>query len=159
MPSLNLIPDLQQDPDLDPDWLHSFPNKIINSNFTKLKRVRSKLKEIYHSECLTTLITQSTDRKNRYKPVVHDSLNPGDIVLLKETFTKPLNFPMGIVKEITTNTLGETTAIKVFKGKTRELVERLVSTIIPLSSCTVYNDADVSSNTEINSNSSNMRSK
>ena len=159
LPSLNVIPDLQQDPDLDPDWLHSSPNKIIHSNYEKLKKVRSKLKEIYHSEFLTNLISQSTDRKNRFKPVVHKILNPGDIVLLKETFTKPLNFPMGIVKEITKNSLGETTAVKVFKGKTRELVERHASTIIPLLTCTGYDDTDLSNDPEINDSDPKLRSK
>ena len=65
---------------------------------------------------------------------------------------------MGIVRDRTTNSLGETTAIKSFKGKTIKLIERHASTSILLLFCTDYNDADVSSNTETSSNS-NMRPK
>ena len=133
--SLNIIPELQADPDLnDPDWSDVPITSHIKNNFTKLKKVRSRLNDLYHEEFLTNLVCQSTDRKDRYKQTRHDLLSKGDIVLLKEPHTKRLNFPMGIVKEVTINQLGECTDVLVFKGSTKELVKRHVSSIIPLMS-------------------------
>ena len=45
---------------------------------------------------------------------------------------KPNQFPMAIVKEIVLNDLGEVTGAKVLKGRTRETVQRHVSSLVPL---------------------------
>ena len=81
---------------------------------------------------MSTLVYQATDKKGRYKRKKHDILHKGDIVLLKEPLTKRHNFPMGIVKEVTINQLGECTDALVYKSSTKELVKRHSSTIIPL---------------------------
>ncbi|XP_066981209.1 uncharacterized protein [Macrobrachium rosenbergii] len=131
--SINIIPELQAFPDIDPEWLPRHdPVQLIQDSYHKLRKVRTRLIEVYNNEFLSNLVTQAVNVKNRYKPVSHKSLQIGDIVLIKETHTKPTNYPMAIVKEITTNVNGEVTGALVFKGKTKELVKRHSSTLIPL---------------------------
>ena len=127
--SLNVVPDLQPNVDGDSDW--NVPDNIRN-NFESLKRVRSSLIELYHKDFLVRLIEQAVSVKDRYKPVFHKSLNIGDIVILKEPNTKMNHYPMGLVKALQTNDLGEVTGATVLKGSSRELVKRHSSTIIPL---------------------------
>ena len=76
-------------------------------------------------------MSQAVDDKDRYRPVVQHDIKVGDIVLLKETHTKPNNYPMGLIKELEVNSNGEVTDAVVLKGKTRELVKRHISTLIP----------------------------
>ncbi|XP_068224857.1 uncharacterized protein [Palaemon carinicauda] len=129
--SLNLIPDLQEVPD-DPEWkMSSSPTEIIKDEYEKLRKVRYNLLEAYQNEFLSTLVAQAVDRKDRYRPVCHQKLGIGDIVLIKEPNTKTINFPLGIVKGIEENDLGETTGAIILKGKTRELIKRHVTTLIP----------------------------
>ena len=129
--SLNVIPDLHPiEPD--PDWsLHS-PQNIIRDNYEKLRKVRQILRGKYQDEFLANLIFQATDKQNRYVPKPHKHLDVGDIVLIKEPNCKPYNFPLGIIKSLETNSIGENTSAVVFKGKTRELTKRHVSSLIPL---------------------------
>ena len=72
------------------------------------------------------------DIKDRYKPVPHKQLNVGDIVLQNDKILKPITYPMGIVKKVEINSLGEVTAATVLKGKTRELVYKHASSLIQL---------------------------
>jgi len=129
LPSLNVIPGLQPIPD-DPDYV-PYSNSSIVDRFDKLRKVRSAMLQLYREEFLTNLLSQSVDRKDRYKPVLHRSVSPGDIVLLKENFTKAVDFPLAIVQSVFTNNLGEVTSAKVKKGCTNEIVTRHSSTIIP----------------------------
>ena len=70
--SLNIIPELQVD-DNDRDW--SYDNKSkVKSCFSKLQKIRNRLIEEYHSEFMRNLIQQSLDKRDRYKPVKHQSL-------------------------------------------------------------------------------------
>ena len=90
------------------------------------------LTEAYHSEFLANLINQAIDKKDRYRPVKHKFLNIGDIVLLKEESCKQSAYPLGIVKKIDINHLGEVKAAWVLKGKSREIVYRTVDSLILL---------------------------
>ena len=90
---------------------------------------------IYQNEFLSNPLNQAIDVKDCYKPVNHNRINVGDIVLVKDDHVKPLNFPMGIVKQAVTNVNGETTGAVVLKGKTLELTKRHVSSLIPLLTC------------------------
>ena len=45
---------------------------------------------------------------------------------------KRVNYPMGIIKSVTVNSLNEVTSVEVMKGDTREVVKRHITTIIPL---------------------------
>ena len=130
--SLNLIPDLHVIPSSDPDWQLNTDKSSIRDNYDKLRKVRKELLDRYQDEFLGTLIAQAVDRKDRYRPVKHNLLQAGDIVLLKEINTKPNDYPLGIVKRTVTNDNGEVTGAFVMKGRTRELVKRHSSTLIPV---------------------------
>ena len=102
---------------------------------------------MYHSEFIGELIGHSVSEKDRFKPVEHNLISKGTIVLLKEDFTKPYNFPMWIVKDIIKNEMGEVTAAVIRKGSNREIVKRHSSTLIPLL------DSNLDFNSEPDSNS------
>ena len=55
-----------------------------------------------------------------------------DVVLIKEDNRKRVNFPLGIVQNVISNTLGEVTSVEVRKGKSVEILKRHVSSLIPL---------------------------
>ena len=152
--SLNIIPDLHGDSISDPDWDASNPNSIVKNNFSKLKKVRQNLIELYNNEFVTTLISQATDRPSRFKPVTQDSIDVGNVVLIKEPNCKPINYPMGIIKHVELNSQGECTSVKILKGKTQEVVNRHVTNIIPLLS---VNQLDNNSRDLINTNLPNIR--
>ncbi|XP_068245280.1 uncharacterized protein [Palaemon carinicauda] len=131
--SVNIIPELQCDPELDGEYdLKDSPSRIIEDTYSKLRKVRETLIRIYHSEFLTTLINQAVDKTDRYKPVTHKIIEAGDIVLLKDPHTKALNYPLGIVKGVVKNDLGEVTNAQILKGKSGEVVKRHVTSLIPL---------------------------
>ena len=130
--SSNVIPELQEvDSQRDPDFKPGIVKKL-KAHHSKLPSIRTKLIELYHSEFLRTLVDQAIDKDDRYKPVLHKGVRRGDIVLLKEEFTKPLNYPMGVIKDVIINSNDEVTEVTVLKGKTKELVRRHATCIIPL---------------------------
>ena len=134
--SLNLIPDYHVEPDLSNLTDKDFdPVAKIKQSHEKIIKVRANLSENYHKEFLTTLISQSTDKKDRYKPVEHNVVNTGDIVLIKDPNTKIVNYPMGRIKKVYRNKLDEVTNVEVIKGLTGETLKRHISCIIPLLSC------------------------
>lgn len=131
--STNIVPSLQSvsaddfDPDVDYD-----PVDSVHDTYAKLRKIRANLVEIYNSEFIAQLIYQATNEKSRYKPVSHVGIDVGDVVLLRESNTKPSNYPMGIVSSIHRNDLGEVTGAIIRKGVSGELVKRHSSAIIPL---------------------------
>ena len=141
--SINIIPELQPVPTLDPSW-GQVPT--IRDNYHALRKVRDNLNKIYHSEFIGTLMKQSIDKKGRYKPVSRSGLQKGDLVLIKEEFTKAHNYPMAVVVEIISNDLGEVTGALVRKGKNREVVKRHSSVLIPILSRAKTSDDDSSDN-------------
>ena len=149
--SINVIPELQP-VDLDPEW-SSDSSLSINDNYCKLRNIRKILKEKYRDEFLVNLISQATDIKGRYKPKLHKPLKIGDIVLIKDENTKSYNLPLGIVKQIEVNSLGEVTNALLKKGKTGELTIRHVTNLIPMLSESDVNMSDFS--IELNSDQSN----
>ena len=134
--SLTVMPQLQYVDDNDDDNSNDYTSvphtDRIKTNFTNLNKVRKRLVDLYHTEFLSTLMVQAVDKKDRYKPVKHDVLRPGDIVLLVEKNTKQYHYPMGRVESVEKNSLGEVTAAKIIKGGTREKVYRHVSSLILL---------------------------
>ena len=129
--SLNIIPELHRDPE--PGWDPSLDLQTkIKTDFSQLQKIRSNLIDAYHSEFLSGLVHQAVNVKDRYKPVTHKSVSKGDIVLIKEQYTKPINYPMGRVINVTTNANNEVTGAEIMKGKTRERVFRHSSVLIPL---------------------------
>ena len=81
---------------------------------------------------LTNLVGQATKDAGKYKPVAHKRLEVGDVVLLKEKFTKAIDYPLGVVREIVVNDLDEVTGATVLKGKSKELVKRHVNSLVYL---------------------------
>ena len=81
---------------------------------------------------MTQLIDQAVNEKGRYIRVSHDPIEVGDVVLLQESYAKPVDYPMGLVNEVQVNDLGEVTGAVIRKGRTGELVKRHSSVIIPL---------------------------
>ena len=137
--SLNLIPSLQPESDSnDPDWNQTDLPKHVLDSYSKLKKCRGYLVDLYNSEYLSNLFAQATNKKDRYKRVSHQTLQVGDIVLLSEPLQKPVNYPMAIVTETNKNDIGEVTSIVAKKGATGELVERHVASVVPLLSRMEY---------------------
>ena len=140
--SLNIVPHSDQS---DPDWV---PNNLnsIKKYSSKLNKVLCKLTEFYNEQFLVKLMHQSVDIKDRYRPVKHDLLKQGDIVILQEDLTKIQNYPLGVVKDIVVNSQGEITGATIMKGSNREIVKRHSNTIIPL--LTVSTDNEISNNVD-----------
>ena len=151
--SINVIPDLQPDPEIDPEYLlnTTSPEKISNI-YEKLKKVRKRLIDNYHSEFLATLVKQAVDKKDRYLPCHHETLKLGDLVLIKDTHLKPLNYPMGRIKEIIKNSNGEVTNAVVLKGKSGELVKRHVTSLIPLLTTGDVDESNLETNEQLDVN-------
>ena len=131
--SVNVIPELQPDPTPDQEWSPTTGSvDHIRDAYYKLKEAKEFLIESYNSEFLVTLMKQAINNKDRYQPVTHQKLSVGDIVLIKEENCKPMNFPMAIVKEVKSNINNEVTDAILMKGKTREIVKRHVTSLIPI---------------------------
>ena len=130
LPSMNILPYINNCDD--PDWKPGVSPENIKVNYRKFQSVRESLVKTYNEEFLSNLIVQAVDRKDRYKPVSHETIEVGDVVLLKEDFTKPYNYPMAVVKSIVTNDSGEVTGALLLKGKSREIVKRHSSSLIKL---------------------------
>ena len=130
--SINIVPQLQTVDD-DLDFIpHNPSSSPIHEGYERLVRVKSNLIDVYHSEFVTTLINQAIDKKDRYAPVNHKILKPGDIVLLIDKHLKRYRYPMARVQRVEGNALGEVTAAYVYKGSTRELVYRHATSMILL---------------------------
>ena len=117
-------------PDLEPKEVEWTPQSAVNM-YEKLTKVRKRMLDLYSQELVSTLVKQSTNIPNRYTPKKHTKLGVGDLVLIKEQFTKRAHLPMAIVKEIQTNSLDEVTTVTVKKGN-NEIVTRHVSCLIPI---------------------------
>jgi hypothetical protein len=131
--ALNVVPNLQ--PVQNDDYVPGSHQSNIKPNYERLRKVRERFIDLYHSEFLTTLVSQAVDKPDRYRPVLHKDLKPGDVVLLTDKNTKRYHFPMGRVHTVERNSLGEITAARVFKGGTREMVYRHATSLIRLISC------------------------
>ena len=104
----------------------------IKESDIKLNKCHRSLIDLYNGEFLQTLAIQATDKGGRYNPIATENLAVGDLVLLKEVHCKPGNYPLGIVKTLVQNVLDEVTEVTVMKGRTREVVRRHVTSLIPL---------------------------
>ena len=99
--------------------------------YEKLKKVRENLKNNYHNEFLVQLVKQAVDRKDRYRPINHSKLEAGDIVSIKQPFSKPLQYPMGVIQSVTYNDLGETVSATVKKSN-KQIINKHVNDLIIL---------------------------
>ena len=123
--SVNIVPNMHND-------VEDYGAVDLSDQMKKLVKANNKLVKTYTTEFLQKLMLQSIDKKDRYKKVIHKEVQVGDVVLLVESNTKRCNYPMGIIKSIERNDLGESTAARVMKGTTRETVYRHITSLIPL---------------------------
>ena len=131
--TVNIVPPLHPGEDNDVDWSARLSSKdVLRQEFSKLRKARENIFEIYNVEFTQMLIDQATNDGQRYKPVPHHKLRIDDIILLKENNTKTNNFPMAIVTKVFTNSRDEVTDVIAKKGRTREIVKRHVTSVIPL---------------------------
>lgn len=152
----NLIPALNECNE-DPDWNPTEPDKL-KTEFKRLQNVRSRLIDVYNEEFVSQLAQQATNLRDRYKPVNHIQLKIGDLILLKENYTKASDYPLAVVQKITTNDIGEVTDVTAKKGGTGETVKRHVSSVVPFME--VQETVPENCNTELSgSSSSNARPK
>lgn len=147
IPSINILPQIQSTNDNGDATWQLCNDFATNSNaqfqhFKKLKRVKSNLENLYTNEFRVNLMQQSTNVKERYKKRNHISLKIGNIVAIKKPFTKPFDFPLGIVVEIETNDIDEVTAAKIKKSN-KEIVRRHVTDLILIDEGSVEQSADV----------------
>ena len=118
---INVIPSLQ--PEL---WAED-PIASVQAFFEKLQQCRQKLIDTYNEEHLSYLISQATNDKSRYARIAHRPLRVGDIVLVREPNIKLSNYPMGVILQTFTNSIGEVTHAILKKGSTNEKVKKHVS--------------------------------
>ena len=119
----------------------------------KLSKVREKLIETYNCEFTNTLIAQSVDKQNRYKPVLHHKLKVGDVVLLKEQHLKAHQYPLAKVTKTYSNINDEVTDVEVLKGRTEEIVKRHVTSVVPYLTDNSSVDCPVPKNSVVPTNS------
>ena len=117
LPVVNIVPGIESENMGDPSSGENTDS--FREEYSKLILARSKMNKIYQEEFIPKLIDQAIDRHDRYRPVIHDSLHIGDIVLLKERLQKPGQYNIGVVKEVFTNSLNEVTGVSAFKGISR----------------------------------------
>jgi len=123
--SLNVIPQLNVP-------LEDLINTSFQQDWASLQKANARLVDCYSTEFMARLAYQAIDKRDRYQPVLHKTLSVGDVVLLVEANTKRSNYPLGIVREVFSNALGEVTSAVVVKGKTREKVFRHSTSLIRL---------------------------
>ena len=87
--------------------------------------------------------------------MTHKNLHVGDIVLVKESFCKPIHYPMAIVKEVVLNNIGEVTSVTLFKGKTRETIKRHSSNLIPILQAEQNTETVLEQNSSVESSNEN----
>ena len=99
--SVNVIPHIRDTPDdNDPDW-ETFNNPgSIKNGYERLNKCREVLLKLYRCEFTSNLMAQSTNVRGRYKPVSHENLKCGDLVLLKEPLLKQTDYPRAIITDL-----------------------------------------------------------
>ena len=128
LPTVNIVPELEVP--LDPDYTVD----TMKTNLRKLNKIQKALFDTYNNEFINYLVDLGCKSKGGFIPVKHQKLKVGDLVLITDKLIKQSQYPMGIVKKVTENESGEVTSATVYKGKTGELVDRHVSSLIYLKS-------------------------
>ena len=76
LPSMNII--LQFHPGDSLDETYTTDTDHLREAFAKVRKANKKLMEVYHQEFITKLITQATNKRDRYKFVPHKQLSVCD---------------------------------------------------------------------------------
>ena len=125
VPSIDILPQYASDIN-DPMYLEDF-----HEYHYKIGKILKDIRNSYQTEFLETLRCQSTSVKNRYSPNDHNMVAVGDLVLIRSKFVKPYLCPLGLVKSVELNELGESTAVTIRKSN-GETIRRHVSDIVIL---------------------------
>jgi len=136
VPSLIIAPHLHVSESVtdDPDWIpinEQSDQKRLVTIYKKYQKVKNKLHSLYHDEFLTNLRELSTNRPDKYKSKSHIKLAVDDIVSIKQEFSKPYFYPIGIVTNIRENDLGEVVEVSIKKSN-GEIIQRHVTNLILL---------------------------
>ena len=134
VPCVNIVPQMQTEEMKDPNWEisdESSNTTALRKSYEKLSKVKNNMKSLYQEEFTKQLFHQATDRKDRYKPVHHNTLGVGDIVSIKQKLSKPYNFPLGVIVSIEKNDLDEVVSAIIRKSN-NEQVSRHASDLILL---------------------------
>lgn len=147
IPVVNVIPEMQSEP-VDPEWQGDVVDNV-KKKYSQLKKVRENLIRTYNEEFIGQLITQAVNEKDRYKPKKHKEIHVGDIVLLKEKYVKTNNYPMAIVTDVQKNINNEVTGVTVYKGLTKESVNRHINSILPILENETYRDKNTDTQVKV----------
>jgi hypothetical protein len=131
IPSISILPQLNADGDPNfslKDNAETAWEKVFHA-FPKIQKIRANLHENYMPEFLGNLELQSINKPGRYKNKKHVHLNVGDLVSIKQNFTKPYQFPLGIVTKVESNDLDEIVTVSIRKSN-REIIRRHVNDVI-----------------------------
>ena len=130
IPSISIIPHLyseDQHESFGPERTRS--DQILYEAFDDLKKVKHNLSEAYGEEFLNNLRYQSINSPKRYVEKTHRRLHLGDVVCVKTKFSKPYDFPCGIITDIEENDLGEIVHASLRKSN-GEIIRRHVTDLI-----------------------------
>ena len=102
-------------------------------SFAKLLSVKSSLNNIYYKDFVSNLRECSVNRPGRYKSVKHSKLAIGDLVVVRQSLSKPYMYPMGIITNIEINDLDEVVTASLRKSN-GEIIRRHASDLVLLES-------------------------
>jgi hypothetical protein len=161
VPSVAVVPHLsaEDSPVGDAPWCldRAAAEEHLLNTFSKLGKVRHRLKLYYYDHFIQKLQQESVERPGRYKPKSHLLLEVGDLVAIKCKFTKPYSYPSGIVQSVEINDIDEVVSVEVRKGN-GECVRRHVTDIILLEKAACVPNDVAESSTDNNSNGPPRRS-
>ena len=134
VPAISIIPHLYGE-GIEDSFCQNVPysEKRLYEAFNSLRKVKNNLTELYSKEFLTNLRYQSINSQNRYTEKTHHRLAIGDLVSVKTKFTKPYDFPYGLVTETEENDIGEIVHVSIRKAN-GEVIRRHVTDVIFLQS-------------------------
>ena len=131
IPSICVVPQLHAESTVESEYLdpnYSDGESRLYESFTSLRLAKARLSEFYYDEFLANLRAAST-RRGMYDRSSHLKLEVGDIVAVKQKFTKPYFYPVGVVTVTETNSLDEVVTVSIRKGN-REVIRRHVTDLI-----------------------------
>jgi len=142
VPAIAVVPHLHCDDDRVDDLTVRYETAdTLYHDLENLRRVRSRLNEVYYDEFLQNLRDLSMYNSD-YSAKKHVELSVGDLVLIKQRFCKPFYCPMGIVTEVECNDLCEVVSVTIRKSN-KEIVRRHVTDVVLLEKCNVSSSNNV----------------
>jgi hypothetical protein len=134
IPSISIIPALHSEEDLpnDTPWEpeESAVNKILFKNFKKLNKVKAKLHKFYFDDFLQNLRNLASNKPNSYRTKKHSLVEISDLVAVKQPFSKPYFYPLGLVTKVELNDLEEVVAITLRKSNGEEIRRHITDIIL-----------------------------